>query len=102
MAKAKKAVVKKTAKKEETVVPPVEEPKKEKLTDEQKMELERELRKYVKKGKPPYDKPGGFRKDLPEEDKKKALRIMKRLGRKEPQWDIKIVIPNYDLPEGEA
>lgn len=91
-------------KKEETVVAPVEKPAKKVLSDEQEMKLERELRKYVRKGDPKNkpDEPGGFRKDLPDEDKKKAQRIMKRLGRKEPKWDTTIVIPGYDLPEGEA
>ena len=97
-------MAKKKVEKKKTVKAPVEKPKEKKdvekakktpLTDEQKMALERELRKYVKKT-------GGFRKDLPEQDKQKALRIMKRLGRKEPKWDTKIVIPGYDLPEGEA
>lgn len=87
------------AKKEETVVAPVEQPKEE-LTDELKVGLERELRRYVKKGDPKKpDEPGGFRKGLSKEDEKKARKIMKRLGRKELKWDVTILVPGFETPE---
>ena len=76
------------SKKEETVETPVEEPK-EVLTDELKVGLERELRRYVKKS-------GGFRKGLPKEDEKKARKIMKRLGRKKLEWDLTILVPGFE------
>lgn len=45
---------------------------------------ERELRKYVRRD-------GGFRKDLPEESKKRAKQILKLLGRKKLEWDEQII-----------
>lgn len=71
-------------------------PKKQ-LKPDETMRLERELRRYVKRA-------GGFRKGLPEADKKTATRLMKVLGRDEPEWNTGILIPGYDIPEpvGEA
>jgi len=83
------------SKKEETVEAPKEE--KEVLTDETKVGLERELRRYVKKGDPKKpDEPGGFRKGLSKEDEKKAQKIMKRLGRTELKWDLTILVPGFE------
>ena len=86
------------AKKEDAVVAPVEE--KEELTEELKVGLERELRRYIKKGDPKKpDEPGGFRKGLSKEDEKKARKIMKRLGRKELKWDLTILVPGFETYE---
>lgn len=80
-------------------VAPVEVPEKEELTEELEIALERELRRYVKKGDPKNpNKPGGYRKGITEEGKKKAQNIMKRLGRKELKWNFNLVIPGYDQP----
>ena len=88
------------AKEKETVVAPVEKPTKELLTDELKVGLERELRRYVKKGDPKKpNEPGGFRKGLSKEDEKKARKIMKRLGRTELKWDKTILVPGFETPE---
>ena len=53
--------------------------------------LERELRRYVRRG-------GGFRKNLPKNHKEVAQRIMKKLGRKKPEWDKSIVVFGVDKP----
>lgn len=57
--------------------------------EERKYMLEREFRRYVKRS-------GGFRKNLPKSHKEVALRIMKQLGRKEPEWDISINVFGID------
>ena len=56
--------------------------------------LERELRRYVRKGNP-GQLVGGFRKGLPKEDEKKAKRLMKALGRDKVAWDITILVPGF-------
>ena len=73
--------------KNETVEAPKEE--QEVLTDETKVGLERELRRYIKKS-------GGFRKGLTKDDEKKARKIMKRLGRTELKWDLTILVPGFE------
>ncbi len=66
-------------------------PKKEKLSSDDKVAYERELRRYVKSS-------GGFRKDLPKLKQEKAVKIMKVLGRKSVEWDKSIVVPGLDKP----
>ncbi len=58
---------------------------------EQAMALERAIRKYVKKG-------GGFRKGLPEEDIKRAKKLLKRAGR-EDGWDTTYIDENHRVVE---
>ncbi len=53
--------------------------------------LERELRRYVRRG-------GGFRKNLPKDHKAVAKRLMKKLDRKEPEWDETILLNGIDNP----
>lgn len=98
-------MAKKKAKKRRSKVKPVEgyvdkdgipttkkPPQRQRFTPEQqKAMLERELRRYVRRD-------GGFRKNLPSAHKEVALRLMKKLGRKEPKWDKSIVLPGIDNP----
>lgn len=46
--------------------------------------LEAEFRRYVKRD-------GGFRKGLPEKQKKIAKQLMKKLGREKLEWDLDIL-----------
>lgn len=55
-----------------------------------KIDLERELRKYIKRA-------GGFRRDLPKEQQTRARDILKLLGRRGLSWDIKLI---PDSPPG--
>lgn len=57
--------------------------------EEREYMLERELRRYVKRS-------GGFRKNLSKPHKEVAKRIMKQLGRKEPEWDTSIEVFGVD------
>ena len=67
-------------------------PARQKVSPEQHTAMmERELRRYVKRN-------GGFRKGLPSAHKEVALRLMKKLGRKKPEWDKSIVLPGLDNP----
>ena len=49
--------------------------------DAERNALEIELRKYVKRS-------GGYRKDLPADQKKRAEEILKKLNRKDPVWSV--------------
>lgn len=74
-------------------LPTTEKPKQRKKfsAEERENMLERELRRYVKRS-------GGFRKNLPKSHKEVAKRIMKKLGRKKPEWDNNIVVAGLDNP----
>ena len=61
--------------------------------EEQAILVEKEIRRCVKKD-------GGFRKDLPEADKKHCIELLKGLGRPEAdlKWNTEIVIAGMDKP----
>lgn len=63
--------------------------KPEDLTVPEKIVLERELRRYVRRS-------GGFRKHLPEKAQARAEKIMKIIGRTKPEWDETIDVPGFN------
>jgi len=50
------------------------------------VELEREIRRYVKKS-------GGFRADMADAGIRRAKQLLKKAGRTEPVWNHKIAVP---------
>ena len=83
-------------------------------TDEDKIAMEREIRRYVKKGGAKRDPvtgsfltqpttgesvliPGGWRKGISEAQKKRASIFLKRMGRdpENPTWDESIIVPGF-------
>ena len=88
MAKKKKKRTKHT---EDVTTKITSKPKKMKLSSEDKVAYERELRRYVRKD-------GGYRKGLSEEKVERCKKSMKRLGRKNVKWDKTIVVPGLDKP----
>jgi hypothetical protein len=75
---------KRNAPKVEQITGPQGPPPKPVSTHPSDEEIELEIRRYVKRN-------GGFRKDLPEDDIKRAQKLLKRLGRSEPSWDLKLI-----------
>lgn len=73
------------------------------LTDNERIALERYIRKYVKQGGVDRDNKkikGGFRKGLSLEQTDKARLFLKRIGRplgkgEIPAWDESIVVPGF-------
>lgn len=67
-----------------------------KPTMTQEQQIEREIRRYVKRT-------GGFCKNLPEADKARTEAFLKRIGRKHKdgsikvEWDLSIVVPGYKV-----
>ena len=66
--------------------------KETKLTQSQIVNIEKEIRRYVRCG--PKDN-GGFRKDLSEADKKRCKELLKQLGRTALKMDESIVVPGH-------
>lgn len=62
-----------------------------KLSAKGKIRYEREIRRYIKAS-------GGYRKGLTEKEKMTCEKLMKRVKRKNLEWDTSIQIPGMDKP----
>ena len=62
-----------------------------KLSADEKVRYEREIRRYVRDS-------GGFRKGLADADKTKCNKLLKKMKRKGVTRDKKIVVPGLDKP----
>lgn len=74
----------------EPEVPQAKAPEAPKTAAADLVMAERELRRYVRRD-------GGFRLGLKEAGIKEAERLMAILGRTEPKWDLKIVVPGFQI-----
>jgi len=62
------------------------------LSEDDRIAMEREIRRYVRKA-------GGYRKGLPESEKAKCAKLLIKLGRsKSISWDETIILPGIDKP----
>jgi len=57
------------------------------------VDQEREIRRYCK----PQRKGGGWIKNISDDDKAKAKKLLKEVGRAKPEWDDTIVVPGMDI-----
>ena len=62
-----------------------------KLSADEKVRYEREIRRYVKAA-------GGYRKGLADKEKATCQKLMKRAGKKKLEWDTSIAVPGMDKP----
>lgn len=73
------------------------------MTDAEVVSVEREIRRYVKKGGMRRDPitgklekiEPGFRKNLSEDKKNYAQILLDRMGRDKPEWDESILVPGF-------
>lgn len=75
----------------------------EDLTEQEIVAIERDIRRFVKRGGTRLDRKGddipvtpGFVAGISDEEKAYATALLKKLGRDKPEWDTSIIVPGFD------